>query len=54
MHIAKVGSEAEFWLTPTVRFAGSKRVDPRTLKMLEATVVEHRDAFEERWNVFFS
>ena len=54
VHVAKGGSEAKFWLTPFVRLAGSKRVDRRTLAMLEAIVESHRDEFEERWNVFFS
>ena len=54
VHIAKAGCEAKFWLTPDVRFAGSKRIDPRTLKMLMTITEAHRDEFEERWNVFFT
>jgi hypothetical protein len=47
-------SEAKFWLTPVVRQAWVKRVDDRTLKMLESVVKAHRKDFEEQWHVFFA
>jgi Domain of unknown function (DUF4160) len=54
IHVRKGDSEAKFWLTPVVRNAWSKRMDPRTLKMLETVVIAHREEFEEQWNVFFA
>lgn len=54
VHVRKDRSEAKFWLKPIVRVASDRRMDGRTLKMLLAIVVEHRDEFEERWNDFFS
>ena len=54
VHVRKDRSEAKFWLTPVVRVAGARRVDPRMLKVLTQVVVEHRDAFEEQWHGFFS
>lgn len=54
VHAAKAGCEAKLWLNPAVRVAGSKRMDPRTLRMLVEVTQAHRDEFEERWNVFFA
>lgn len=54
IHVRKDGSEAKFWLTPVVRQAWSKRLDDRTLKMLERVINDHRNDFEEQWHVFFA
>jgi hypothetical protein len=54
VHARKDRSEAKLWLTPIVRVASDRRVDPRTLKMLVMVVNQHRDEFEESWNDFFS
>ena len=54
VHVAKAGCEAKFWLTPDVRLAGSRRMDPRTQAMLMTVVEHHRVAFEERWNEYFA
>ena len=54
VHARKDRSEAKLWLTPVVRVASDRRVDPRTLKMLVMVVNQHRDEFEESWNDFFS
>ena len=54
VHVRSGNSEAKIWLTPVVRVASDRRMDPRTLKMLVAVVSEHRDEFEERWHEFFS
>jgi len=54
VHVRKDRSEAKIWLTPLVRVASDRRMDPRTLQMLLAVVEEHRDQFEERWHEFFS
>ena len=54
VHIRRDRSEAKIWLTPMVRVASDRRMDPRTLKMLLQIVSEHRDEFEERWHDFFS
>lgn len=54
VHARKDRSEAKIWLTPIVRVADDRRMDPRTLKMLLSVVEAHRDEFEERWNEFFS
>ena len=54
IHIRKDRSEAKIWLSPIVKVATDRRIDPRTLKMLLAIVEDHRDEFEERWHEFFS
>jgi Domain of unknown function (DUF4160) len=54
VHVRKDRSEAKIWLTPLVRVAHDRRMDPRTLKMLLSEVEQHRDEFEERWHDFFS
>ena len=54
VHIRKDRSELKVWLTPIVRVASDRRMDPRTLKMLLAVVETHRDEFMEQWNDFFS
>ena len=54
VHVRKDQSEAKIWLTPVVRVASDRRMDPRTLKMLVEIVAERRDQFEERWHEFFS
>jgi hypothetical protein len=54
VHVRRDRSEAKIWLRPVVKVAADRRMDPRTLKMLLAIVIEHRDEFEERWHAFFS
>jgi hypothetical protein len=54
VHVRKDGCEAKFWLTPVVRQAWNKRFDARALKLLENTVIEYREEFEDKWNVFFT
>ena len=54
VHVRKDRSEAKLWLTPVVRVAADRRIDPRTLKLLVSIVEQHRAEFEERWNALFS
>ena len=54
VHVRKDRSEAKIWLTPVVRVASDRRIDPRTLKMLVAVVEEHAEEFRGRWHEFFS
>ena len=54
VHIRKDGCEVKLWLTPDVRLAWNRRVDPRTQKMLIEFTELHRAEFEERWNVYFA
>ena len=54
VHIRKDNAEAKFWLVPVVRLAWHKRMDERTLKMLEMVVMENKTHFEEQWHVFFA
>ena len=54
VHVAKAGCEVKLWLTPCVRIASVKRIDPRTLQMIVSIVEANRADFEERWNVHFS
>lgn len=54
VHVRKDGCEAKFWLTPVVRRAWNKRFDARALKFLENAVIEYREEFEDKWNVFFT
>lgn len=54
VHVRKDRSEAKFWLSPVVRVASDRRMDPRTLKLIMSVVEEHRVEFEERWHDFFS
>jgi hypothetical protein len=54
VHVRKDNMEAKYWLTPDVRRAWSKRLDPRTLKMIETVVNDRRDEFEDQWHVFFA
>lgn len=54
VHVRKDRSEAKIWLTPIVRVASDRRMDPRTLKMLVDVVSTHRNGFLEQWNDFFS
>jgi len=54
VHVRQGNREAKLWLTPIVRVAWSKRIDPRMLKRLLAVVEKHRDEFEEKWHVYFA
>lgn len=54
VHVRQGNQEVKLWLTPIVRVAWNKRVDPRTLKQLVAITEQHRASFEEQWNVFFA
>ena len=54
VHIRKDNAEAKFWLVPVVRLAWRKRMDERTLKMLEMVVKDNKTHFEEQWRVFFA
>ena len=54
VHVRKDRSETKIWLTPTVRVASDRRMDPRTLKMIVAVVEDHAEEFKGRWHEFFS
>ena len=53
-HVRQGSREAKLWLTPIVRVAYNRRIDPRALKRPTAVAEAHRDEFEEKWHVFFA
>ena len=54
VHVRQGNREVKLWLTPVVRVAWNKRVEPSVLKRLVAVAELHRDEFEERWHDFFA
>lgn len=54
VHVRQGNKEAKLWLTPVVRVAWNKRIDPRTLNRLMSVAEAHRAEFEEKWHVFFA
>lgn len=54
IHVFKAGSEAKFWLQPSVQLARNDGFDARTLRRIFTMVAEHRSVLEEAWHVYFS
>jgi len=50
----KAGSEAKFWLTPSVALANNDGFNSRVLKELTGIVEDNQALFLEAWNDYFS
>jgi len=53
IHVASAGADAKFWLFPEVEIGYNRGYDARTIKRLQAIVLEHRDVIVEAWNGHF-
>lgn len=54
VHAEKDGSEAKFWLQPSVHVAYNDGYDARTLRELSRIVEANRDLIERVWNEHFA
>jgi hypothetical protein len=50
----QAGSEAKFWLTPSVALASNDGFNSRVLKELTGIVDDNQALFLEAWNDYFS
>ena len=54
IHVMKAGSEAKFWLTPSVALASNDGFNSRGLKELTGIVEDNQALFLEAWIDYFS
>jgi hypothetical protein len=53
VHIERDRSLAKFWLSP-VALANAYGFAAHELRVIEALVIENRDAWENKWNEYFN
>jgi hypothetical protein len=53
IHVERDDDNAKFWLSP-VRSASNNGFRPHEFRKIEQIVIEHEEAFLERWNEFFN
>ncbi len=53
IHVAHAGRYAKFWLDP-VALASNRGFRSYELTVIRELVLENRDLFVEKWNVYFS